>query len=386
MKRKTFVIAAATVAFANIAMASIFLFHELLNFTSSNSVLYFLRGRYGGVEIRRDLLLEEADRLIFMVDANRLFNYVVKGMAVAENRPILELTWDEKVGVGHVKQFRPDGTALSFPFSRFEAGGRRPQGLFLGGDLPYGDSARSNDRDTSGMSYYDGKDWHHVWCAIDEGFKALGEKPSSTYPLAWDFKGSRVLKHTPDEIILESDHALNSDGNRVTMERFASFRAGDDYFVLKVKITNEGSEPVSYGYSWGDEPWVGEYGASRGDVGWYEGGVIKYEQFISPARYRYVGYWDHGNDAAGEGRAFAGHANFVEWFDPAPSLVFLSNSIEDCCDETRPLYSATDRVISLVWLNQLLLPGQSRTYTLALGMATAGPGAQMPVKPVTVVN
>jgi hypothetical protein len=386
MKRKLFVIFIITVAFANIAMASIFLFHELFNFTSSNSAVYFLRGKFGGIEIKRDLLIEEADRLIFMVDANRVFNYLMKGMAIARNKPILELTWDEELGVGDIKQFRSDGSIMSFPFSRFESVDRRPQGLFLGGDLPYGDVSRAENRDTSGLSYYDGEDWHHIWCAIDEGFKALGEKPASVPPLSWDFLDSRVLKYTEDEIILQSDHALDLDGRKVRMERFASFRAGDDYFVLKVKVTNEGAKPVSYGYSWGDEPWVGDYGASRGDVGWYEDGIIKYEQFISPLKHTYAGYWDYGNDAAGEKHEFTGHANFVEWFAPAPSLVFLSNAIEDCCDERLPLYSVSDRVISLVWLNQLLLPGQSRTYTLALGMATVNPATGMPQKPLTVIN
>jgi hypothetical protein len=386
MKRKLFVISVITLALINIAMASIFLFHEFFNFTSSNSALYFLRGKFGGVEIKRDLLMEEADRLIFMLDANRLFNYFMKGMAVARNKPILELTWDDNLGVGEVKQFRSDGSQLSFPFSRFEAGKERPQGLFLGGDLPYGDISRAENQDTSGMSYFDGNDWHHIWCAIDEGFKILGKEPTSVLPLKWEFLGSNVLKYTQEEIILQSQHELEIEGHYVKMDRFASFRAGDDYFVSKVKLTNRGTNPLSYGYSWGDEPWVGEYGASKGDVGWYQGGIIKYEQFISTSKHKYAGYWDYGNDAAGEGHDFSGHANFVEWFNPAPSLVFLSNAIEECCDERIPLYSYSDRVISLVWLNQLLLPGQSRTYTLAVGMAPLNSRTGMPVKPLTVVN
>jgi hypothetical protein len=369
------------VAFISIAVVSVFLFHEFFNFTSSNSAIYVLRGRYGGIEIKRDLLLEEADRLIFMLDANCVFNFLMRSLAIAKREPILELSWDSEVGVGGVKQFRSDGSMLSLCFSRFEIGDRRPHGLFLGGDLPYGDPSRADDHDSSGFGYYDGEDWHHIWCAVDEGFKIFGEKPVSVLPIRWRYLGSKVLKDTEEEVILESDHELVLEKSRIQMKRFVSFRAGEDYFILKVRFTNIGSEPVVYGYSWGDEPWVGHYGASRGDVGWYADGLIKTETFISPVRYKYVGYWDYGNDAAGESHDFSGYANFVEWISPAPSFVFLSNSIERCCNESVPLSSSSDRVISIGWLNQLLLPGESRDYTLAIGMAKLDPQTGMPKKP-----
>jgi hypothetical protein len=386
MKRKIIRIFVITIAIANIAMASIFLFHELFNFTSSNSAVYFLRGKFGGIEIKRDLLIEDADRLVFMVDANRVFNYLMKGMAVAKHKPILELTWDEDVGVGHVKQFRSDGTILSFPFSRFKDGERRPQGLFLGGDLPYGDITRSDARNTGGMSYFDGGKWHHIWCSTNEGFGIQGGTLKSVYPMRWDFFGSKVLKNTEDEVILQSEHRLVHNNHVIDMKRLASFQAGDDYFTLKVMFTNSGLRPVIHGYSWGDEPWVGDFGTSEGDVGWYESGLIQKERLISPNRYRYVGFWDYGNEAAGEGHEFSGRANFVEWAAPVPSFVFLSNSIDECCDESAPLSSKKDRTVSIVWHDQLLMPGERRTYTLAIGMASMNPKTGMPLKPVTQLN
>jgi hypothetical protein len=204
MKKRLIKILVITIALVNIAMASVFVFHEFLDFTSSNSALYFLRGRYGGIEIRRDLLLEDAKRVIFMLDANSIFNYLVKGIAVAKHKSVLELTWDEDVGFGHVKQFRPDGTELTFPFSRFMIGERVVQGLFLGGDLSYGDMTRSDHHNTSGMGYFDGERWYHIWCRTNEGIRLRGGKLISVNTM--DFLGSRVLKNTEDEVILQSDH------------------------------------------------------------------------------------------------------------------------------------------------------------------------------------
>jgi hypothetical protein len=384
MRKSLIRIAVVTLALANMAMASIFVFHEFLNFTSGNSALYFLRGRYGGIEIRRDIILEEADRLIFMIDANTIFNYFMKGVAVAKNKSMLELTWNEDAGVGHVKQFRPDGTVLTFPFSRFMYGERMSQGLFLGGDLPFGDKTRSYYLNTSGMGYFDGVRWYHIWCRTDEGIRIKGGKLESLNKMS--FFGSKVLKNTEKEVILQSVHRLVKDGHVIDMKRLASFRAGDDYFTLKVKFTNAGMRPVIYGYSWGDEPWVGDFGDSRGDIGWYQGGLIKTERIISPSRFSYAGFWDYGNDTASEGHDFTGKANFVEWTSPLPSYVLFSNSVDKCCDEKLPLSSELFRIVNIVWYDQLLMPGESRTYTLAMGMAQVDPETGMPSKPVTNIE
>jgi hypothetical protein len=309
----------------------------------------------------------------------------MKGMAVARQNPVLELTWNDKEGVGDLKQFRTDGTMLSLCFSRSSDLTGTPRGLFLGGDLPYGDASRDSGQDTSGLSYFDGEEWNHVWCASNEALKFTGSDRNYVPP-DWAYLGSKVLKSTKDEVILQSTHRLDAGGHSVLMTRIASLRAEDDYMVLKMKLSNVGPAPVSYGYSWGDEPWVGRFGLSKGDIGWYDGGLVKAETLISPYKHRYAGLWDYGNDMAGEGHDFTGYANFVEWFTPLPSLVFFSNAIDKCCDEAVPLSSETDRVINIVWLNQMLMPQESRTYTLAVGLARPDPQTGMPVKPQTHIE
>jgi hypothetical protein len=385
MKGRLLRIIIFTVIIANVAMASIVVFHDVFNFTSSNSAIYVLRGWYGGIEVKRDLFIEEADRLIFKIDINRIFHSFMKGQAIARDNPVLELTWDDDEGIGDIKQFRPDGSVLSMAFSRFREESGDLHGLFLGGDLPYGDSSRSQWQDTSGFGYYDGSEWFHIWCASNEGFNISGEKVSAV-PSLWKFLGSRVLKDTKEEVILESDHEIQMAGHAIRMKRIASFRAGDDYFILKVKFTNAGSAPLTYSYAYGDEPWVGRFGSSEGDVGWYKKGLVKYEKFISPSQNSYAGFWDIGNEVAGETKGYSGYANFIEWLSPNPSYVFFSNDFDDCCDELKPLSDKDNRVLNVVWLNKLLLEGESRTHTFALGMARPELEGGVPQKPETVVN
>jgi hypothetical protein len=379
-------IAIATFVLVNLALVSLVVFHCGLDFTSANSAFYVVRDRYGGYDVKKDFALEEADRVVLAVNLNNLFHRFMRGLAVAKDGAVLELTWDADVGVGGVKQYRADGSILSMSFSRFWGRDGQPHGVFLGGDLPFEDRTRSRNQDSSGLAYFDGAHWNHMWCTTNEHFNLLGERMLSAPPVRWDYLGSRVLKESGREVVLESDHALRKAGADLRMKRIAQIRAGEDYFILRLKFTNEGDRPVTYSYSWGDEPWVGSYGSSEGDVGWHAGGPVWAERLLSPASTSYAGYWDRGNQVAGERDVYTGQANFVRWFPPQPSAVYFANSFGDCCDASLPLASPDERVVNLLWMNQLLLPGESRTYTLAVGMPATEPGSVLPRAPEVSLN
>ncbi len=369
-----------------ISVFALVVFHEIFNFTSSNSAIYVLK-KDGAIELRRDLLVEESEHLLFMINVNCIFDYYMRALAVVRNRPTLELTWDEDEGTGDIKQYRPDGTMLTLTLSRFREEGLKAKGVFIGGDLPYGDVSRSLVRNTSGFAYYDGKRWNHIWCALNEGFKIYGTE-RTIMPAMWKYEGSRVRRNTRDMVIIESIHETDEGGGvRFRMLRRVVFRAQDDYFVLLTRFINISPFLLIYGYSAGDEPWVGHYyGMSGGDVGWVEGGLIETEQFISPTGNRYAGFWDVGNKAAGEEQVYSGYANFVEWITPLPNQVFFSNTLERCCSEQTPLSSMDNRVINIMWLEQALSPGQSRDYILAFGKATFDHASQSLKKPEVVLD
>lgn len=364
---RTFLIIGAVLIFLSaFGLTSIFFFHDLFRFTSSNSAIYVLSGENGGVEVRRDMLAEEEDRLIFMLDANCVFNIFMRNFAAFAKRPMLELTWWEETGQGVIKKFGADGSIIEVTFSRFRDVGK-PLGLFIGGDLPYGDISRDKHHATSGMAYYDGKKWVHLWCAANEGFSLYGTEEVLS-PEKWKYLGAKIIKDTYDEAGIESFHEVKTGGRTVLMTRRVFFRAPDDYLTLEIKIANPNTEPIAYTYVYGDEPWVGKFGSSSGDVGWYEGGLIDRETAIDPKRYKYAGYWDHGNEYAGQGRSYSGYANFISWLTPAPDTVYLANEFE-CCDNDRPLDSSHKRVIGIAWYAEKLMPGESRTHVLVMGKA-----------------
>ncbi len=362
---------------------AVVVFNEAFSFTSSNSAIYIVK-KGGWFEVRRDLLLEDGNDLLFTISANRLFDQYMRALTVVLNRPMLELTWDDDEGVGGIKQYRPTGTMISLAFSRFREDGAQAKGLFLGGNLPPGDASVSHDWNTSGFGYYTGEKWVHIWCALNEGFKVYGTE-RTLIPTHWTYGGSRVLRRTRNEVVIESVHHSDEGGGRITMIRRIVFRAGDDYFLLRARIVNEGPVPVIYGYSVGDEPWVGSFGTSGGDVGWYEGGLVDTERFLPAGPRGFAGFWDIGNRAAGEEPVYSGFADFVEWISPQPSLVFFSNALDRCCENNAPLASRDSRVLNILWLEQMLRPQEARDHILAFGMAHFDHAARSLRKPEVAV-
>jgi hypothetical protein len=388
-----FALKALLIAFAGIILTvlSIASAHWIFGITSSNAVLYFVKAEDGKLKVTNDLRFDEASRLLFMVDASCVLRFFEEFATAVTRKPVLELTWNKEEGNGVIKEYRPDGTNFLIVLSRYSEQEGRPRGLFIGGDLPYGDVERWLDksRNNTGIAFHDGSSWRHIWCSINEALTIKDLDNLSIGPWRWRYMGSRVLKSTNKEIILESIHELRivrgSKPLHLMMRRFLSKRSGDDYILLKVELKNLADEPVYYNYSFGDEPWVGEFGNSIGDVGWTEGKVFRFEGYVSPLKYRYAGIWDRGNPEAGEPERFSNYANFIEWLDNTPTVVYFSNSFTDV-DENRPLNSFDNRILNLLWLYQVLMPGESKTYTLALGMARPEPHTGLPMKPDVILS
>lgn len=379
------------IALLLIGFASIIISHYVFGLTSGNAFLYFIKGNDGKIHISNEIGFEETERLIFMIDASCIFKMFEGILSASIKRPLLELTWNKEKGNGVIKEYRPDGTRFLVVLSRYKEAEGVPRGIFFGGDLPYGDVERWLDRsrNNTGIAFYDGNEWRHIWCSINEALSIKGMDEISIEPWRWRYTDSKILKSTLKEIIIESNHELNivKDMNHIhlTMKRILSKRASEDYVLLKVILTNAGNTPVDYSYSFGDEPWVGEFGTSIGDVGWTSGKVFKFENYISPIRYNFAGMWDYGNDMAGEPHRFSNYANFIEWLDTRPTVVYFSNDFTRV-DEKRPLSSFDNRILNLLWLYQTLLPGESRVYTLALGMARPEPLTGFPLKPEVILS
>jgi hypothetical protein len=310
----------------------------------------------------------------------------------ASSGSCLKVEWNEEQGRGYIKNLYQDGRKLLINLSRFKNEvGELSSGIFVGGGLPADDPDSSlTNKDETGMTYFDGRRWNHIWCNVNEAIAPVSDPTKVSYPQNWEFLGSRVLEKHSKVITISSRHRLILDGVPLKVEKYFFYEAGDSYFTLVTKVTNAGLRPVSFYYLYGDEPWVGHFGTSEGNVGWLQGKLVKTEDEVDTGANTFAGMLDYGNDLAGEGHNYTGTANFIEWDKPGrPDMVYYSNHAGSFTASTSgkvPLCSDTNRFLGLQWGPRLLASKQSFSFTLAVGMANRDSRTGLPVKPVTSLN
>ncbi len=354
-----------------------------VSYTGHHGGLFFLRGNSALVELSDDLYPEDVGRLLYALPLPE---------GPAQTPPGLFLDWDAHDGTGHIAITRPDGRKLRIFFSRFrDSLGEVTHGLFLGGGAP-GDEepGGGTPEDQTGMTLFDGQRWLHIWCNANELLMPARLGAANLYPSQWEFRGSAVLRETPTEVALGSTHRVSLDGVPHRVDRYVLARASETYFLLAQKITNLGHQPVPYYYVYGDEPWLGNFGGSQGDVGWLEERLVLHEERIDTVRHSYAGMFDWGNKAATEGNVYTGVSNFIEWLgDRPPDLAYFGNGPHAPSTDPRrvlvPLYSPDSRMLNVQWGPEPLQPGQSRLYLLAIGAAAFDHTTARPVKPSVTV-
>lgn len=383
--RRRIVFAVAVVVLA--LCASVVRFRPYWHFEG----IYVLKGGGGLIEIKDDLVLGDEGRLLLALPAQPVFRFLRGGVSHATVGTHLEYEWFRFDGSGHVEGHFSDGTIFLTCLSRYlDSGGKETRGVFVGGGLPFelGETGKDTLNDT-GVSFYDGTRWHHIWCNVNESIAPWSNPSAVIAPSSWRFLGSRVARKTPEELVITSSHEVELDGQPFRVDRVAVFRAGTRYFTLAMRFTNTGRFPGGYYYVYGDEPWVGNYGTSIGNVGWVRDRLVTHEEAINPWEHRWAGYFDYGNDAAGEEHIFSGLANFIEWQgNVTPDLVYFSNQIGTYAPRgsSVPLNDPQNRVLFLQWGPRLLNPGKSDTIILSIGMADRDPVSGFPVKPDTSLH
>ena len=361
------------------------------NFTGVFEGIYLLRGSGDRLyEVKDEILLGEYERVIGHVEFGHLFLFLNKSTALPLSGSYLEYAWDAKHGEGYVISHFPGDKRLMTAFGRFlDSQGAAPVGLFLGGGLPYEKyKDHSVILNETGMAYYDGEHWFHLWCNANEAIIAAHQP---VFPAQWEFLGSSVVFEHQHEVIIRSGHRVTAPGATLHIDRFAFFKAGDTFFTLMIRIRNDARVPVRYQYLYGDEPWVGNYGTSVGNVGWTREGLRYYEGRIDTSRHSFAGMADYGNRVLPQeqNRIFSGMANFIQWLGAVrPNLVYFSNTIGSYADEKLkvPLSSPDNRVLFVEWGPRELQPDQSEIIMLAVGMAGIDREAGLPLKPPLQLN
>ncbi len=357
------------------------------NITRNYEGIFLLKGEKGAfLEVKDDLFLGEEDRYIAGFDFEKekeLFNRLFVAHAATIQEPSLYYEWNENRGEGFVRNFLPGGKQLLTVFSRFiDDGGQETAGLIVGGGLP--SNIRDNDivkMNETGMAYFDGMRWFHIWCNVNETIS--DSKFRCVFPSTWKYLGSRVLHYNSGELMLESSHEMVIDGVPLRMYRTAVFKSGETYFTLTIRIVNIGKKATTYYYLYGDEPWLGNYGSSGGNVGWARDGLYFYKSWINTKRLHYAGLFDYGNEIIGESHDFTFMANFIAWFGEVEPFVFFSNGPLDFpkINEKRAPLSSNERFIGVQWGPRTLQPSQLEEYTMAIGMAEYNPITGLPEIP-----
>lgn len=358
------------------------------SFKTGQEGLFLFTGPAGyWLEISDDLRPEEVDRLLWALRTTILKKVIHSPACADSSQSCLTFEWNKAAGNGYIKNIFPDGRKLLINLSRFEENGAYPQGIFVGGNLPPSDpDFLSYNRNETGMAYFDGLQWYHIWCNVNEGLTGLRPPLTLLNPVKWQYLGSRVLQNDSQSVTITSSHRVTLDGQPLDLKRFLHYQAGDTYISLLTTITNAGNTTAGFLYSYGDEPWVGNYGTSKGNIGWYRDGLILHEMSVNPVRHSFIGMFDYGNELAGEPHNFTGKANFIEWgAENRPNKVYISNGEEviENAPNPAPLSSPSNRILDLIWGPISLAPRQSFSFEIAVGMAGIDPVSGMPVKPKT---
>lgn len=365
-----------------------------ITFSNRNSFegIYFLKGKAAEwLEVTDDLSPDDVERLLWSVALPSLKKAKVSAACVQSgNKPCTNFEWNDKVGRGFIKTYFPGDKKLIITLGRYVGSttGKPVSGLFIGGGLPTGDpDYQQGNFNESGMTYFDGNRYYHIWCTVNESVQDADNK--SILPSTWEFVSSKIIENSESDLTIISRHRIMVNNVPVAIERTLFYQTGDTFVTLSTKLTNIGRAPTSFAYIYGDEPWLGNYYTySKGNIGWYKDGLITTETFIDTAKNNYMGMFDNGNPLASESHSFTGKANFIEW-DPAtrPDIAYFSNQFGSVAppDKKVPLTSYKNRVLALEWAMKSLPPGESRSFVLKVGMADNDAKSGFPVKPETML-
>ncbi|MGB9080072.1 MAG: hypothetical protein WCD00_02155, partial [Desulfuromonadaceae bacterium] len=158
------------------------------------------------LEVSDDLFPEENQRLLWGMPLPKYKRAKESGACLPTDKPCTQFEWNEDSGRGFIKTFYPNGEKLVINLGRFkDSQGKSVSGLFLGGNMSPGDpDFQQFNRNETGMAYFDGKRYFHIWCNVNEGIVDSAGK--LLYPSDWAFHSSRILENSTQDLTITSEH------------------------------------------------------------------------------------------------------------------------------------------------------------------------------------
>jgi hypothetical protein len=299
--------------------------------------------------------------------------------------PRFGLEWSPDTGRGSVTETLANGDTLSTCFHCSYPG--YTGGLVIGN---YG---------ASGMAFRPrepirGYSEINVFCAQDESIWDLDEEAEYTYGWSENFGdgpdgkplkyvGGSILEHDDQHVLLSSEN----EGGCYHVSKIATTRAGWRYWMIATRIRNRCDHAVRFHFHSGDDPWLGRYASSDGDVGWTPAELVRREKAFMAGQFVAGGLYDLGNAELGQtDSGFSNQANFFA-LDPSLPLpdftAFANRFAHEARDvhPDKPLDNKTMTALNLGWRDRGLAPGESFTTAMALGLATTGAPGTIPSLP-----
>jgi hypothetical protein len=300
-------------------------------------------------------------------------------------RPALHTNWNPATGRGHVLQVLANGDRLR---TAFHIGYKGYTGGLVIGSFSGSGYGMAPARPIRGFKTI------NLFCAQDESIWDHGKGVELTY--GWsenygsgpdgerlDLVKGEVIERGPRRIVLRSRNA----GGCYEVTKVAYTRLDVPWWIIATRIVNICRHPVRFDLFSGDDPWIGLYRSSDGDVGWTPEGLVRRETAFGIGRFTAGGFYDLGNQALGQQEgSFSNQANFL-LLDPAvplPDLTLFANRFAHHrkeIDPRRPLDNKSLTALNMGWRRQRLLPGQALTVAFALGRARTRRPGEIPTLP-----
>jgi hypothetical protein len=304
----------------------------------------------------------------------------------ASSRPArFDMGWDPATGRGKVVEHKDSGDRLATCFHCGYPG--YTGGLVIGN---FGGP---------GMGLYPrvplrGYSEINVFCAQDESLWDRDEEVEYTYGWSENFgdgpdgkrleyKGGKILINDGHQLALASENA----GGCYRVHKTVYTQEGWDAWVIATKVTNICDHPARFHFHSGDDPWLGLYSSSDGDVGYAQDHIVRKEEFFVAGRLTAGGLYDLGNSELGQtDQGFSNQANFFA-LDPAlplPDFTAIANRFAHTAAEVhpdKPLDNKSMTALNMGWRDRVLASGESFTMAVALGLARTGAPGSLPTVP-----
>lgn len=304
----------------------------------------------------------------------------------AASRPArFEMGWDPATGRGKVVENQDNGDRLVTCFHCGYPG--YTGGLLIGN---YGGP---------GMGLYPrvpirGYSEINVFCAQDESLWDRDEDIEYSYGWSENFgdgpdgkrleyKRGQILVHDGHQVALASENA----GGCYRVRKTVYTQEGWNAWISATQVSNQCDHPVRFHFHSGDDPWLGRYASSDGDVGYTQDHIVRKEESFVAGRFTAGGLYDLGNSELGQDdKGFSNQANHFA-LDPAlplPDFSAIANRFAHTPAEVhsdKPLDNKSMTALNLGWRDLLLAPGESFHTAMALGLAQTGAPGSLPRVP-----